>query len=173
MTTVKNTPIAIVAGMGKQDRAIGKENGLLWHIPDDMKRFAALTRGKPVVMGRKTFESILEISGGPLSGRPNIVVTRNPTYVHATATIVGSLEDGLVAAAEFDAEEIHIGGGPELYNQVLPMVTRLYLTFFHEQKEGDAFFPEFESDFRAVKQHSAREHEGLKYEWIDYVRIAA
>lgn len=163
-------PVAIVAGMGATTRAIGKENGLLWHVPADMKRFKTLTLGKPIIMGRKTFESIIAILGKPLPGRTNIVITRNPNYFYAGATTATSLAEAFEIAALEQPIEIHIGGGEEIYRQALPFVDRLYLTLFHDALTGDAFFPEFEKDFTATHHHGIQDHAGLSYEWVDYLR---
>ena len=163
-------PVAIVAGMSATTRAIGKENGLLWHIPDDMKRFKTLTLGKPVIMGRKTFESIVAILGKPLPGRTNIVITRNLEYFYPGAITATNLEEAFEIAALENPTEIHIGGGEEIYRQALPFVDRLYFTLFHDDTSGDAFFPEFEKDFVATTNHGTQNHEGLTYEWIEYVR---
>lgn len=161
-----NPRIAIVVAISSSHRAIGKGGKLLWHIPEDMKRFKALTLGHPVIMGRKTFESIVSYLGGPLPGRPNIVVTRNPNYMYEGATIVSSLEDGLTFARTLETEEIHIGGGSDLYAQALPFVDRLYLTLIDDEKDADSFFPEYETKFTTVV--SSEKHEtasGLAYEW--------
>lgn len=163
-------PIVIVAGMSKQTRAIGKENGLLWHVPADMKRFKALTLGHPVIMGRKTFESILEILGKPLPGRTSIVVTRNSEYTSPGATTATSLEAAIRIAESEGPVEIHIGGGEELYRQVLPLVSRMHLTLYDDNIEGDTHFPEFENDFEIAIEHVAEEYKGLTFQWIDYKR---
>lgn len=162
--------IVIVAAMSRGRHAIGRENGLLWHIPADMKRFREKTAHHPVIMGRKTFESIVAILGKPLPGRPNIVITRNPEYAFPGAIIVNSFEDALSKAKELDQEEIHIGGGTEIYRQALPYVDTLYLTFVDDEPESDTFFPAFENDFEMVETHEAREHRGLSYQWVDYRR---
>ena len=91
-------PVAIVAGLSATTRAIGRENGLLWHVPDDMKRFKTLTLGKPVIMGRKTFESIVAILGKPLPGRTNIVITRNLEYFYPGAITATNLEEAFEIA---------------------------------------------------------------------------
>lgn len=166
----KKTPIVIVAGMGKPHRAIGMQNGLLWHVPADMKRFKSLTLGHPVVMGRKTFESIIDILGKPLPGRTNIVVTRDKQYEYKGATVAHSLAEALKIAESENPSEIHIGGGSEIYKQIISMVGRLYITWFFDDKPGDVFFPEFENDFDIETEHPISEHEGLKYQWVDYVR---
>lgn len=164
----ENPPIVIVAGMANKTRAIGMKNGLLWHVPEDMKRFKRLTLGHPVIMGRKTFESILEILGKPLPGRTNIVVTRDTSYQPDGAKVAYSLEEALDIANAENPTEIHIGGGSEIYRQALPLVSRLHITWFFDDKEGDTFFPEFENDFIVTTEHPIQEHDGLSYQWIDY-----
>jgi len=164
------TPVVIVAGMSKQTRSIGKENGLLWHVPADMKRFKDLTLGHPVIMGRKTFESILAILGKPLPGRTNIVVTRNTKYPAADVIVAASLEEALEIAQRENPTEIHIGGGEELYRQALPFVSRLHITFFDDDIEGDTHFPDFEDDFVVAKKYEAEMHKGLQFQWVDYKR---
>ena len=164
------SPIAIVAGMGRHTRAIGRENGLIWTVPDDLRRFARLTRGNPVVLGRKTFESIIQHNGGPLIERPNVVLTRDVAYEYPGAIVASSLQKGLQEAYRYESREVHIGGGSELYDQAMPLVERLYLTFFRDDSPGDTFFPEFESDFQEIRRHGVRDYQGLEYEWVDYVR---
>ncbi len=166
----KNIPIIIVAGMAKDSRAIGKKNGLLWHVPADMKRFKALSIGHPVIMGRKTFESIIEILGKPLPGRMNIVVTRNADYHHEGAVTTTSLEEAFEKALLEKPTEIHIGGGEEMYRQALRFVDRLHLTFFHEDKEGDTFFPDFTNDFEIQKEYPIESQSELQFQWVDYIR---
>jgi dihydrofolate reductase len=161
--------VAIVVAIGK-NREIGLNGKLLWHISEDMKRFKTLTLGHPVVMGRKTFESILAILGKPLPGRTNIVVTRDTNWSHEGVLVFHSLEGALAKARELDSEEIHVGGGAELYAQALPFVDRLYLTLIDGAAEADTFFPEYEHIFTKKLSEDAREHEGLKYTWITLER---
>jgi dihydrofolate reductase len=163
-------PLVIVAAMSKNTRAIGNNNGLLWHVPADMKRFKALTLGHPVIMGRKTFESIVAIIGKPLPGRTNIVVTRDDTYAYEGVKVAHSLDEAIALAMAEDPEEIHIGGGAELYRQALPQVFRLHITWFNDDKPADTFFPEFEEDFGVVTEHELKVYEGLEYQWVDYTR---
>lgn len=165
-----NVPIVIVAGMCQNTRAIGKENGLLWHIPADLKRFKELTLGHPIIMGRKTFESILQILGKPLPGRTNIVVTRDTAYTHAGATVAHSLEAAVNLASAEEPAEIHIGGGAEMYQQILPHVSRLHITWFLADTVGDVFFPEFEHLFTIANTHPIQAYDELQYQWIDYVK---
>jgi len=122
----------MIAAVGR-NRELGRGNELLWHIPEDLKRFKALTLGHPVIMGRKTFESI----GKPLPGRTNLVVSRSAL----------SLEDALAQAKKLDKEEVFIIGGAQIYEQALPYADRLYLTLIEDTKEADAFFPEYEKLF--------------------------
>ncbi len=152
--------INIIAALGK-GRAIGYKNDLLWKIPADLKRFKALTTGHPIVMGRKTFESI----GRALPGRINIVVTRNTDWRFEGTVVTESLEQALEKAAEAN-DEIFIIGGGEIYAQALPRADRLYLTLIEDEKEGDIFFPEYERDFTKMTYHEDLEHDGLKYKWI-------
>jgi dihydrofolate reductase len=167
---IPQAPVVIVVGMSRYDRAIGNKNGLLWHVPADMKRFKALTMGHPVIMGRKTFESILTILGKPLPGRTNIVVTRDTTYAHEDVKVTHSLEEAFEIADSESPTEIHIGGGAELYTQALPFVNRLHITWYHGQKPADTFFPDFESQFTTTVAHNTEKHEGLSFQWVDYAR---
>jgi dihydrofolate reductase len=164
-------PIIIVAGVGRNTRAIGKNDKLLWHVPADLKRFKALTLGHPIIMGRKTFESIIAMLGKPLPGRTNIVLTRDTSYQPTGARVAHSLESALLLAQDENPQEIHIGGGAELYRQVLPLVSRLHITWFEDTGvEGDTFFPEFENEFEIIEQFSAQEYQDIKFQWVDYKR---
>ena len=168
---MRNTAkLIIVVAMSREGHVIGRDNGLLWHIPDDMRRFKELTANHPVVMGRKTFESILAILGKPLPGRPNIVISRNKHARYEGAQVVASLAEALTLANTYNTGEIHIGGGAEIYKQVLPMVDALHVTFVDDEPEGDAVFPPFEKDFMVHTEHPSREHNGISYQWIDYIR---
>lgn len=167
---IDKTPVVIVAGIGKNTRAIGKDNKLLWHVPADLKRFKELSMGHPVIMGRKTFESIFEILKKPLPGRTNIVVTRNPDHRPDGVKVATSLEEAFALAQTEDPTEIHIGGGAELYAQALPYADRLYLTLFDDDQEGDTYFPAYKADFTVAKTHPMMDHEGLQFQWVDYER---
>jgi len=167
---VSNIPVVIVAAMGRDTRVIGQANKLIWHVPADMKRFKTLTLGQPVIMGRKTFESIVDILGKPLPGRTNITVTRNPEYTHEGAITVTSLEEAFSTAVVENPTEIHIGGGAELYRQAMHYVDRLHITHFFDDTPGDTLFPEFESEFEITDESPIQEHHGLKFQWIDYKR---
>lgn len=166
---MQHARVAIVVALGK-GRVIGKGNQLLWRIPDDLKRFKKLTLGHPVIMGRKTFESIVKILGTPLPERTNIVVTRDNAWSYAGVHVTHSLEEAIALARTFDQEEIHIGGGAELYQQALPYVDRLYLTLINDTKEGDAVFPPYETEFTKILEKEKRDHNGLAYEWLTLER---
>ena len=127
------------------NNVIGRDNNLPWYLPNDLKYFKQVTFGKPVIMGRKTWESLK----GPLPGRTNIVITRQPDYLADGAKVVASLDDA-VAMAENVAfiegqEEAVIMGGAEIYSLALPQADRLYLTEVHANVEGDTFFPEYDA----------------------------
>ena len=130
--------ISLIAAVA-QNRALGKDGQLLWHLPEDMRYFRETTRGKPVIMGRKTWESLPDVFR-PLPGRRNIVISRNPAYDAPGATLAGSLEEA-VRLAQDDAE-VFVIGGAEIYRQALPLAQRLYLTEVARDFDADAFFPE-------------------------------
>ena len=167
--------IAVVVAIGR-NRELGRGNKLLWHIPDDLKRFKKLTEGHPIIMGRKTFESIVGYVGGPLPGRTNIVVTRNPVQGRslnrfAEVKVAHSLEEAIeTAKSSPGTDEIHIGGGAEMYKQALPMIDRLYLTIVDAEAEADSFFPSYEMEFTKKVSEEEREWKGLKYKWVDLER---
>jgi len=130
--------ISMIAAMA-EDRVIGINNTLPWKLPNDMKWFRQQTMGKPIVMGRKTFESF---GAKPLPGRQNIIITRDKAYQADDCDVVHSIEEALEVAA--DAEEVMIIGGASFYEQMLPKADRLYLTFVHANIEGDAWFPQWD-----------------------------
>ena len=189
---MKKPLITAVVAIGK-NRELGKGGKLLWHIPDDLKRFKRLTTGHPIIMGRKTFESIVSYIGGPLPGRTNIIVTRqaskfiadNPyVLIRANKQIVGhtnsspqdgvivvsSVEEGIEKAKRIDAKEIHIGGGAEIYKQALPYTDKLHLTIIDDEKKADTFFPPYEHIFTKKVFEEAHEWNGIKYKWTDLER---
>lgn len=130
--------ISMIAAMA-DNRIIGADNDMPWHLPADLKHFKSVTMGKPVLMGRKTYESI----GKALPGRPNIVITTNPSYTLADATVVNSIEAAMQAASAFD--EVMIIGGGSIYQSMLAQAQRLYLTFIDLQVAGDTQFPDYEA----------------------------
>ncbi|MBL0444008.1 MULTISPECIES: type 3 dihydrofolate reductase [Aeromonas] len=131
--------ISMIAAMA-HDRVIGKDNQMPWHLPADLAHFKRVTLGKPVLMGRKTFESI----GRPLPGRRNLVISRNPGYQAEGIEVVGSVEAALALLAGSSVEELMVIGGGHLYAEMLPSADCLYLTRIDLAVEGDTRFPAFD-----------------------------
>jgi dihydrofolate reductase len=126
--------IAVIVAMS-QNNVIGKDNKLPWHMPADLAHFKKITLGKPIIMGRKTYESI----GRPLPGRLNIIISRDKNYKAEGCVVTHSLDEALKATGVVD--EVFIIGGALLFAEVLPQVERIYLTRIHHDFDGDAFFP--------------------------------
>ena len=169
MTQVSTALIVAAAENG----TIGRDNQLPWHLPGDLAYFKRVTLGKPIVMGRKTFDSI----GRPLPGRPNLVVTRQPDWRADGVTVCNSLEQALALAAAMPeaqaAGEVMVIGGAELYRQALPAASRLYLTRVHAPVEGDAFFPAFDPDewkTESEMRHAAEGSNPYDYSFIVLAR---
>lgn len=146
--------IALIVAMAR-NHVIGKDNTMPWHLPEDLRYFKRITLGKPVIMGRNTYESI----GKPLVQRPNIIISRNPDYTVDGATVVHSLDAALQLGTQLLCDagpdgELMIIGGAQIYAQALPHAQRLYLTEVHAEPEGDAHFPRFD---RSKWQEVARE----------------
>ncbi len=148
---------------------IGFQGKMPWHLPEDLAHFKRTTLGKPIVMGRKTWESI----GRPLPGRRNLVITRNPGYVAPGAEIAPGLEAALALVAH-EAEAFVIGGG-ELYAQAMPLAQRLYLTEIDADFEGDAFFPTpAPAQWREIERehHAATATRPWSFDFVTYERAA-
>ena len=161
--------ICAVVAIGK-NRELGNEGKLLWHIPEDLKRFKALTLGRPIIMWPKTFESIVAYLGKPLPGRTNIVVTHDAGWSHEGAVVAHSLEEAIEKAKTLDNVEIHIGGGAQIYEQALPRIDKLHLTLVDSSADADSFFPPYEHLFTKKVFEEKREWNGLKYTWTDLER---
>ena len=156
------TRIALIAAMA-ENGVIGRENRLPWRLPADLRRFKSVTMGKPVIMGRKTYESI----GKPLPGRSNIVVTRDPDYRAPGCQVVHSLEQALEAGAGH--AEVMVIGGAKLYRQALGRAQRMYLTLVRAEVEGDTLFPDIEpQQWRELERESHRADEKNQYDY-DFV----
>lgn len=158
-----------------ENGVIGKNGQLPWKIPGDLKRFKELTTGKPVVMGRLTFESM----GGPLKGRTNIVLTSNPNYKAEGAAVVTNLKDALALAAEdaarHNTDEIAIIGGNAVFAETLPQAAKLEITEVHGSPEGDAFFPPFDkSEWKETLRDGPHQNanDSLPYTFVTYERLA-
>lgn len=170
MKTDSTPPLVIVAAMTKPHQVIGRDNQLLWHIPADLQHFKKLTAHHPVIMGRKTFMSILKILGKPLPGRTNIIITRDKNYQPTGAKTAHSLTDAISIASDENPVEIHIGGGGEIYKQALPLVSRLHITWVDNNITGDTIFPDFLDDFVVTDESPIQTHHGLQFQWVDYQR---
>ncbi|HUD44889.1 MAG TPA: dihydrofolate reductase [Patescibacteria group bacterium] len=181
--------ISMIAAIGEGNRVLGKDNKLIWDIPEDMKFFRDTTRGHTVIMGRKTFESM----GKPLPQRTNIVITRDESFnCHServsestrrprnkfgmtTCIVVHSMEEALAYAKNNDLRfmnnenEVFIIGGAQIYTAALSFADRLYLTIVHGQYDGDAFFPDY-SEFKKVVSQRESEGNGYKYTFVTLER---
>lgn len=154
-------PIVSIVVACADNHVIGINNEMPWHIPEDFKHFKSVTMGKPCIMGRKTFESILASLGKPLPGRVNIVISRS-NFQHSGALTVQNMAEALEQASKIDTNEICIVGGGQIYAQALKenLVDRIHLTRVHQSPEGDAFFPALGDDWR----ETAREdHDGFSF----------
>lgn len=138
----------LIVAMTTGKRVIGRDNKLPWHLPEDLKHFKALTMGHPIIMGRKTWDSI----GRPLPGRTSIVVTRDRKLQIPGATVVHSLEEAL-APYRNTKDQVFMIGGSSLFEESLPIADRIYVTWIDEEIEGDVYFPEFDvSKFKVVEE---------------------
>ncbi|AVG16019.1 diacylglycerol kinase [Chromobacterium vaccinii] len=156
--------LTLVAAMAA-NRTIGVDNQLPWRLPEDLKHFKATTLGKPVIMGRKTWDSI----GRPLPGRRNIVVTRQADWRADGAEAAHSLEEALALAGA--VEEACLIGGADLYRQALALADRLCLTEIARDYDGDAHFPVFDpDDWREASREAAVSADGLPYAFVEYRR---
>ena len=148
-----------------KNRVIGKDNQMPWHLPADLKHFKSVTMSKPIVMGRKTFESI----GRPLPGRQNVIISRNKNFQAEGCDVVESIEAAL--ALLVDSDEIMIIGGGFLNSQMIDMADRLHLTFIDLETDGDTHFPEFEHlqlKEIASESHLPDEKNNYAYQFVSY-----
>lgn len=158
------TTLSMIAAMAK-NRVIGRDNALPWRLPEDLKHFKTTTLGKPVIMGRKTWESL----GRPLPGRRNIVVSRNATYMLAGGELFPSLDAALAACS--DDPECFVIGGAELYRQALPLAQQIHLTEIDIEVEGDAHFPAIDpEDWQEISREAHVNENGLVYSFVVYRR---
>jgi dihydrofolate reductase len=158
--------VSIVVAIS-ENHAIGKDNKLLWYLPNDLKHFKEITSGHTVIMGRKTYESV----GKPLPNRRNIIITRQNMDISG-CEVVGSIEAALALCA--DEAEVFIVGGAEIYRQSLHLTNRIYLTIVHKNFEGDTYFPEIEANM--WKETAREDYEPdlknvLPYSFITFERL--
>lgn len=161
---MNKTKIIAIAVIGK-NRELGRGNHLIWDLPGDLERFRAVTRHHPVVMGRKTHESI----GRVLPARPNIIVTRQEGYRKEGCIVVPTIEKAMELAKSLDKEVVYVIGGGEIYKAALPYTTHLDLTLVDaEAKDAEAFFPEYENNFKEVSRETPVTENGLTYSFVEF-----
>lgn len=152
-----------------ENRVIGKNNTLIWHLPADLKRFKTLTTGHVIIMGRKTFESI----GKPLPNRTSIVISRHADLQIDGAIIAHSVEEAILKAKSITREDIYIVGGAEIYALSLPLADQILVTQLHDIFEGDAYFPEIPTETFEVTEKErgiTDEKNAYQYSYITYTR---
>lgn len=164
--SAKKPRVSVIAALAR-NRVIGIENRLPWRLPEDLAHFKALTLGHPVLMGRKTFESL----GRPLPGRTNVVITRNPDCRPDGCLVAASIPAAIALCR--DADEVFFIGGAELYAQAIQLADRLYLTEVDVEATGDAWFPAYDRDaFREVtrESHTGGKGDALRFDFVVYER---
>lgn len=170
--------LSVIAAIAR-NRVIGNNNAIPWHLPQDLKRFKELTLGHPLIMGRKTYESI----GRLLPGRTSIIITRRGGYEVPGALIVKSIGEALGVCSQTKSgegenlaqvNECFVIGGADIFQQMLPLCERLYMTEIQRDFEGDAYFPEFDrNDWREVSREEHVDDDGLEYHFLTLDRKAA
>ena len=161
--------VSLIVAAGTNN-AIGKDNQLLWHLPKDLQFFKQTTWAMPVVMGRKTFESL---GGKPLNGKVNIIITRQKDWSHEGVVVVHSLADALFFAKESDYKEVFIAGGGEIYAQAMSQANKIYMTRVDAVIDGDTFFPDIDSsDFALSNEvtHAAHEKHAYGFSFQTWLR---
>ncbi len=159
------TNVSIIVAVAK-NRAIGKNNQLLWNIPEDLQHFKEITLGHPVIMGQRTYESI----GRPLPKRQNIILTQDKNLKIDGVDICYSLPEAIELAKSYDKDEVFIIGGGSVYAQAIDFADKLYLTLVDEEFDADVFFPEYKS-FKMIKEEPWQDSNGLKYRFTEWERI--
>lgn len=157
--------ISMIAAIASGNRALGKGNKLIYYIPKDLERFKKITTGHPIIMGRKTFESI----GHPLPKRTNIIITRDPEYFVEGAKVTRSLDEAINEASKKEKEEIFIIGGGQIYKEAIQLADKLYLTIIEDNPEADTFFPSY-SEFKKVVFEEKHKSNNLRYKFLDLER---
>lgn len=162
-----NTKVSLIAAIGN-NRELGKDNKLLWHIPQDLQRFRELTSGHTIVVGRRTFESI----GRALPNRTNIVITHSASLTRpglAKLIVAHSLKEALDRAKELGENEVFVIGGGQIYQEALPFADKLYLTIVDGTFDADTFFPDY-SAFTKIVSEKKGESGGLRYRFLELTR---
>lgn len=159
--------ISIIVAVAGKNRVIGKKGGMPWYIPEELKRFKEITMGHPIIMGRKTHESI----GRALPGRVNIVITREPNYLAEGCIVVNSLDEAIKTAQSRErSDEIFIIGGGQIYQESIGLADKLYLTYVDKEIEGDVFFPDYSEFKKVISESDWQKHEGMRYKFLELER---
>lgn len=155
--------LSIIAALN-EDNLIGRNNSLIWHIPEDLKRFKKITSGKTIIMGRKTFESLPSI----LPNRKHIIITRNMKYSipEKSVKIIHSIND--ISRYIKNEEEAFVIGGSEIYKQLLPYCHKLYLTLIKSKENGDAYFPKFNKNYYTIVEFEKHHYDKIEYNFITF-----
>ena len=161
----KKRIITIIAAIS-ENRVLGNENKLIWHLPEDLKRFKRLTSGHAIIMGRKTFESLPKA----LPDRHNIVVTKNKQFSAEGVTACHSLIEAIEASGD-DLQPFIIGGG-QIYQQAIKLADKIELTKIYKSFDGDVFFPKIDSKLWYLDKEEQHEHSNLKYSYLTYLKIS-
>jgi dihydrofolate reductase len=170
-TPLNRAPQVCIVAAVARNRVIGIGNRMPWYLPEDLRRFKQLTLGHAVIMGRKTYESIVAASGKPLAGRENIVITRSREWTHSGCRTVNSLEAALALVRE--PQHAFVIGGAEIYALALPFADRLHITEIERDFDGDTLFPDFDpSRWREVSRERIAPggERGFAYAFVEYVR---
>lgn len=164
---MKNTKVSIIVAVAGKRRVIGKKGGMPWYIPEELKRFKEITMGHPIIMGRKTHESI----GKALGGRINIIITRDPKYQAEGCIVVHDLNEALKQSkGKPGGKEIFVIGGGEIYKQALPLTDKLYLTYVDKEMEGDVFFSDYSEFKKIVSESNWYSSNGFRYKFLELER---
>ncbi len=163
MASTTRPEIVLIAALAEKNRVIGHRGHLPWHLPEDLRRFKRLTMGHPLLMGRKTFNSLLEQFGGPLPGRRHLVLSRTQVYPEMTdVEVYPDLEAALNAVQ--DVPILFVAGGADIYAQFLPRADRLELTLVEGDYEGDVFFPPYKHLIGPVfEEVTVETHPGFRF----------
>ncbi len=160
--------ISIIVAVAGEKRVIGKKGGMPWYIPAELKRFKEITMGHPIIMGRKTHESI----GKALPGRTNIVITHDLSYEASGTIVVHSLDEAIrFAQGKLGDEEVFIIGGGQIYQEAINLADKLYLTYVDREIEGDVTFPDYSEFKKVVSESDWQEHEGIRYKFLEFERV--
>ena len=167
-----NTPLISIICALTDDRVIGYQNKIPWHIKDDLVRFKEKTMGHTVIMGRTTFESVAAYykkSGNPIPDRKHVIVSRDKSYTVSlnNCSVVSSIDEALEKAKSIEREEIFISGGASIFEQTIGKADRLYLTVVHKKFEGDTYFPDYSAFKKVINKEDRVTSKGTSYTFLD------